>query len=57
MTVSATHATGRAALSDVVFACAADVPAMVDERLRRRAHTCELGEDARDVRDWTWLRG
>jgi xylulose-5-phosphate/fructose-6-phosphate phosphoketolase len=27
---------------------------MVDERLRHRAHTREVGDDAPDVRDWTW---
>src|SRR5204862_126301 len=27
---------------------------MVDERLRHRAYTREAGEDAADVRDWTW---
>jgi len=27
---------------------------MVDERLRHRAYTREVGEDAPDVRDWTW---
>jgi xylulose-5-phosphate/fructose-6-phosphate phosphoketolase len=27
---------------------------MVDERLRRRQYTREHGEDAPDVRDWTW---
>jgi len=28
--------------------------AMVDERLRHRAYTRELGDDPPDVRDWTW---
>jgi xylulose-5-phosphate/fructose-6-phosphate phosphoketolase len=27
---------------------------MVDERLRHRAYTREFGDDAPDVRDWTW---
>jgi phosphoketolase len=27
---------------------------MVDERLRHRAYTGEVGDDPRDVRDWTW---
>jgi xylulose-5-phosphate/fructose-6-phosphate phosphoketolase len=27
---------------------------MVDERLRHRAYTREVGDDASDVRDWTW---
>ena len=27
---------------------------MVDERLRHRAYTREVGDDAPDVRDWTW---
>ncbi|HJS96332.1 MAG TPA: phosphoketolase family protein [Solirubrobacteraceae bacterium] len=27
---------------------------MVDERLRHRAYTREVGEDSPDVRDWTW---
>ena len=27
---------------------------MVDERLRHRAHTREVGDDPPDVRDWTW---
>jgi xylulose-5-phosphate/fructose-6-phosphate phosphoketolase len=27
---------------------------MVDERLRHRAHTREVGDDMPDVRDWTW---
>ncbi len=27
---------------------------MVDERLRHRAHTREHGDDAPDIRDWTW---
>jgi xylulose-5-phosphate/fructose-6-phosphate phosphoketolase len=27
---------------------------MVDARLRHRAHTRETGDDAPDVRDWTW---
>ncbi len=27
---------------------------MVDERLRHRAYTRELGDDPPDVRDWTW---
>jgi len=28
--------------------------AMADERLRHRAYTREHGDDAPDVRDWTW---
>ena len=28
--------------------------AMVDERLRHRAHTRETGEDPAELRDWTW---
>jgi xylulose-5-phosphate/fructose-6-phosphate phosphoketolase len=28
--------------------------AMVDERLRHRAYTREVGDDMPDVRDWTW---
>jgi xylulose-5-phosphate/fructose-6-phosphate phosphoketolase len=28
---------------------------MVDERLRHRAYTREVGDDPPDVRDWTWL--
>jgi xylulose-5-phosphate/fructose-6-phosphate phosphoketolase len=36
---------------------AADVrQRMVDERLRHRAYTREVGDDAPDVRDWTWDR-
>ncbi len=31
--------------------------AMVDERLRHRAYTREFGEDAPDIRDWTWPQG
>jgi xylulose-5-phosphate/fructose-6-phosphate phosphoketolase len=27
---------------------------MVDERLRHRAYTREIGDDSPDVRDWTW---
>jgi len=27
---------------------------MEDERLRHRAHTRETGDDAADVRGWTW---
>jgi xylulose-5-phosphate/fructose-6-phosphate phosphoketolase len=27
---------------------------MVDERLRHRAHTREMGVDSPEVRDWTW---
>jgi xylulose-5-phosphate/fructose-6-phosphate phosphoketolase len=27
---------------------------MVDERLRHGAYTREVGDDAPDVRDWTW---
>ena len=27
---------------------------MVDERLRHRAYTREVGDDPPDVRDWTW---
>jgi xylulose-5-phosphate/fructose-6-phosphate phosphoketolase len=27
---------------------------MVDERLRHRAYTREVGDDSPDVRDWTW---
>jgi xylulose-5-phosphate/fructose-6-phosphate phosphoketolase len=27
---------------------------MVDERMRHRAHTREVGDDAPDVRDWVW---
>ncbi len=33
---------------------------MVDERLKRRAYTREVGDDPRDARNWTWpatLRG
>ena len=30
---------------------------MVDERLRHRAYTRELGDDPPDVRDWTWPTG
>jgi xylulose-5-phosphate/fructose-6-phosphate phosphoketolase len=30
---------------------------MVDERLRHRAYTREVGDDPPDVRDWTWSRG
>jgi xylulose-5-phosphate/fructose-6-phosphate phosphoketolase len=30
---------------------------MLDERLRCRAHTRATGEDAPDVRDWTWAGG
>jgi len=30
---------------------------MVDERLRHRAYTREHGDDAPDVRDWTWPGG
>jgi xylulose-5-phosphate/fructose-6-phosphate phosphoketolase len=29
---------------------------MVDERLRHRAYTREVGDDPPDVRDWTWPR-
>ena len=28
---------------------------MVDERLRHRAYTREVGDDSPDVRDWAWL--
>jgi xylulose-5-phosphate/fructose-6-phosphate phosphoketolase len=28
--------------------------AMVDERLRHRAYTREIGDDMPEVRDWTW---
>jgi xylulose-5-phosphate/fructose-6-phosphate phosphoketolase len=27
---------------------------MADERVRHRAYTREVGDDAPDVRDWTW---
>jgi xylulose-5-phosphate/fructose-6-phosphate phosphoketolase len=27
---------------------------MVDERLRHRAYTREVGDDPADVRDWVW---
>lgn len=27
---------------------------MIDERLRDRANTAEVGDDAPDVRDWNW---
>jgi xylulose-5-phosphate/fructose-6-phosphate phosphoketolase len=27
---------------------------MVDERLRHRAYTREVGDDPPDVRDWVW---
>jgi xylulose-5-phosphate/fructose-6-phosphate phosphoketolase len=27
---------------------------MVDERLRHRGYTREVGDDMPDVRDWTW---
>ena len=30
---------------------------MVDERLRHRAYTREVGDDPPDVRDWTWPTG
>ena len=30
---------------------------MVDERMRHRAYTRELGDDPPDVRDWTWPTG
>src|SRR3954452_10203096 len=30
---------------------------MVDARLRHRAYTREVGDDMRDVRDWTWPGG
>ncbi|MDX6592484.1 MAG: xylulose-5-phosphate/fructose-6-phosphate phosphoketolase, partial [Gaiellales bacterium] len=30
---------------------------MVDERLRHRAYTREVGDDPPDVRDWTWPAG
>jgi xylulose-5-phosphate/fructose-6-phosphate phosphoketolase len=30
---------------------------MVDERLRHRAYTREVGDDMPDVRDWTWPAG
>jgi xylulose-5-phosphate/fructose-6-phosphate phosphoketolase len=30
---------------------------MVDERLRHRAYTREAGDDAPDVREWTWQSG
>ncbi|MEA2483278.1 MAG: xylulose-5-phosphate/fructose-6-phosphate phosphoketolase [Thermoleophilaceae bacterium] len=30
---------------------------MVDERLRHRAYTREVGDDMADVRDWTWPGG
>jgi xylulose-5-phosphate/fructose-6-phosphate phosphoketolase len=30
---------------------------MVDERLRHRQYTREVGDDMPDVRDWTWERG
>jgi xylulose-5-phosphate/fructose-6-phosphate phosphoketolase len=29
---------------------------MVDERLRHRAYTREVGDDPADIRDWTWPR-
>jgi xylulose-5-phosphate/fructose-6-phosphate phosphoketolase len=28
--------------------------AMVDERLRHRAYTRDVGDDPPDIRDWTW---
>jgi xylulose-5-phosphate/fructose-6-phosphate phosphoketolase len=31
--------------------------AMVDERLRHRAYTREVGDDPPDIRDWTWPGG
>jgi xylulose-5-phosphate/fructose-6-phosphate phosphoketolase len=27
---------------------------MVDERLRHRAYTREVGDDPPEIRDWTW---
>jgi xylulose-5-phosphate/fructose-6-phosphate phosphoketolase len=30
---------------------------MVDERMRHRAYTREVGDDAPDVRDWVWPLG
>ncbi len=30
---------------------------MVDERLRHRAYTREVGDDSPDIRDWTWPGG
>ncbi len=30
---------------------------MVDERLRHRAYTRQVGDDSSDVRDWTWRGG
>jgi xylulose-5-phosphate/fructose-6-phosphate phosphoketolase len=30
---------------------------MVDERLRHRAYTREVGDDMPDVRDWAWPFG
>ena len=30
---------------------------MVDQRLRHRAYTREVGEDPPDIRDWVWPRG
>jgi phosphoketolase len=29
---------------------------MVEERLRHRAYTREVGEDMPDVREWSWPR-
>jgi xylulose-5-phosphate/fructose-6-phosphate phosphoketolase len=30
---------------------------MVDQRLRHRAYTRQVGDDMPDVRDWTWPGG
>jgi xylulose-5-phosphate/fructose-6-phosphate phosphoketolase len=30
---------------------------MVDERLRHRAYTREVGDDPPELRDWTWPGG
>jgi xylulose-5-phosphate/fructose-6-phosphate phosphoketolase len=30
---------------------------MVDERMRHRAYTREVGDDMPDVRDWVWPGG
>ena len=32
-------------------------PRMVDEKMRHRIYTREHGEDAPDVRGWTWTQG
>jgi xylulose-5-phosphate/fructose-6-phosphate phosphoketolase len=31
--------------------------AMVDERLRHRAYTREVGDDPPDIREWVWPAG